>query len=87
MSVKGAIFDLDGTIVDSMSMWHDVTVCLLEEQGVNNPEEGFRETEPEPLIPDKDDTDKEDTQDKLRQDELREDANDSTNEPKKKDEE
>ena len=49
MSVKGAIFDLDGTIVDSMSMWHDVTVRLLEEQGVNNPEEVFRETEPEPL--------------------------------------
>ncbi|ETK12561.1 hypothetical protein T235_08555 [Tannerella sp. oral taxon BU063 isolate Cell 8/11] len=44
-------------------------------------------TEPDPLIPDKDETDKEDTQDKLRQDELREDANDSTNEPKKKDEE
>ena len=49
MSVNGAIFDLDGTIVDSMSMWHDVTVRLLEEQGVNNPEEVFRETEPEPL--------------------------------------
>ena len=49
MSVKGAIFDLDGTIVDSMGMWHDVTVRLLKEQGVGSPEEVFRETEPEPL--------------------------------------
>ena len=41
MSVKGAIFDLDGTIVDSMGMWHDVTVRLLKEQGVGSPEEVF----------------------------------------------
>ena len=49
MPISGAIFDFDGTLVDSMPAWHDVTVCMLERYGVPNAEEFFVETESLPL--------------------------------------
>ncbi|MBP3883340.1 MAG: thiamine diphosphokinase [Olsenella sp.] len=49
MAISGAIFDCDGTLIDSMPMWHDVTVGLLERYGVPDPEGVFVESESLPL--------------------------------------
>lgn len=37
--VKGIIFDLDGTLIDSMSIWNTIDVAFLKENGVENPPE------------------------------------------------
>lgn len=37
MKIKGAIFDLDGTILDSMYVWHYADSVFLEEQGIEVP--------------------------------------------------
>lgn len=34
MAIEGAIFDCDGTLVDSMPMWHEVVLRLLRAHGV-----------------------------------------------------
>lgn len=39
-NIKGVIFDLDGTLIDSMSMWADVDKEFLKENGAEIPE-GF----------------------------------------------
>ncbi len=49
MRIDGAIFDLDGTILDSMPMWREVTLGLLEDGGVADPERVYEETESAPL--------------------------------------
>ncbi len=46
MPIAGAIFDCDGTLVDSMGMWHDVEIALLVKHGVADPERVYEETEP-----------------------------------------
>ncbi len=38
LSVKGAIFDVDGTILDSMYMWTSVASRFLQKNGINPPE-------------------------------------------------
>ncbi len=35
--IKGIIFDLDGTLIDSMQIWYDVDRKFLMENGVENP--------------------------------------------------
>lgn len=45
MEITGAIFDCDGTLLDSMPMWHDVTVRYLADLGVADPEWAFHESE------------------------------------------
>ena len=40
MSIKGAIFDLDGTILDSMSVWRTMGSSYLRHRGIE-PEEGL----------------------------------------------
>lgn len=45
MAITGAIFDCDGTLVDSMPMWRRVTIELLEKHGVPDAEKVFEETE------------------------------------------
>ena len=45
MAIKGAIFDFDGTLVDSMPMWTDVCVRLLRRHGVEDAEMVFAERE------------------------------------------
>ena len=45
MPIKGAIFDFDGTLVDSMPMWTDVCVRLLRRHGVGDAERIFAEHE------------------------------------------
>ncbi|MBR1823525.1 MAG: HAD family phosphatase [Ruminococcus sp.] len=35
--IKGIIFDLDGTLIDSMKIWYDVDRNFLREQGVTDP--------------------------------------------------
>ena len=35
MAIDGAIFDCDGTLVDSMPMWHEVVLRLLEAHGLS----------------------------------------------------
>lgn len=37
MSNKGAIFDLDGTLLDSMHIWHKIDCIFLQECGVEIP--------------------------------------------------
>lgn len=46
MGITGAIFDCDGTLVDSMPMWHNVVVELLRDYGVPNVEHVYEVTEP-----------------------------------------
>lgn len=45
MAIRGAIFDCDGTLLDSMSMWTDCCVELLRRYGVSDAERVFREHE------------------------------------------
>lgn len=45
MPIQGAIFDCDGTILDSMPMWTQQCVALLERYGVENAERVFAEHE------------------------------------------
>lgn len=35
--IKGIIFDLDGTLIDSMQIWYDIDRRFLSENGVENP--------------------------------------------------
>ena len=35
--IKGVIFDLDGTLIDSMQIWYDVDRKFLKENGVDDP--------------------------------------------------
>lgn len=37
--IKGVIFDLDGTLIDSMKVWNEVDGTFLKECGVENPPE------------------------------------------------
>ncbi len=37
--VKGVIFDLDGTLIDSMQVWYDVDRRFLGENGIDDPPE------------------------------------------------
>lgn len=39
--VKGVIFDLDGTLIDSMGVWFSVDRRFLAENGVSDPPEGI----------------------------------------------
>lgn len=34
MTIRGAIFDMDGTILDSMSVWHNISQHFLDPHGV-----------------------------------------------------
>ncbi len=45
MAIKGALFDCDGTIVDSMPMWTSCCVSLLERYGVRDAMRVFLEHE------------------------------------------
>lgn len=35
--IKGVIFDLDGTLIDSMNVWYDTDRKFLKENGIDNP--------------------------------------------------
>lgn len=39
--IKGIIFDLDGTLIDSMGMWYDIDRRFLAENGVTAPPAGI----------------------------------------------
>ena len=39
--IKGIIFDLDGTLIDSMGMWYDIDRRFLAENGVTDPPAGI----------------------------------------------
>ncbi len=41
--IKGVIFDLDGTLIDSMKVWSEVDRAFLRECGVQNPPEDISE--------------------------------------------
>ncbi len=36
---KGLIFDLDGTLIDSANVWHDIDVHFLKKRGIDIPED------------------------------------------------
>ena len=36
---EGAIFDLDGTLLDSMGIWHQIDVDFLAKRGFEVPED------------------------------------------------
>lgn len=36
---KGAIFDMDGTVLDSMSLWHEIDVEFLSKRGLKVPDD------------------------------------------------
>ena len=38
MTYQGIIFDLDGTLLDSMKMWENVGRDYLQKQGISSPE-------------------------------------------------
>ena len=42
---KAAIFDLDGTLIDSMGMWGEIDIEYLERFGIEVPENLQRELE------------------------------------------
>ena len=37
MDFNGAIFDLDGTLLDSMSVWADIDIHFLAKRGIDAP--------------------------------------------------
>ena len=37
-NIKGAIFDLDGTILDSMHIWSEIGLLFLQNKGIEPPE-------------------------------------------------
>ncbi len=39
--IKGVIFDLDGTLIDSMGVWYRIDREFLREQGIESPPEGI----------------------------------------------
>lgn len=39
INIEGAIFDLDGTLLDSMKIWHDVSLVYLRSNGIEPPED------------------------------------------------
>ncbi|MDE6036563.1 MAG: HAD family phosphatase [Ruminococcus sp.] len=41
--IKGVIFDLDGTIIDSMDVWYKTDRIFLQENGIDNPPEDISE--------------------------------------------
>ena len=41
--IKGVIFDLDGTIIDSMDVWYRTDRIFLQENGIENPPEDISE--------------------------------------------
>ena len=41
--MRGAIFDVDGTLLDSMQVWWDVVVDFYKEHGVELPYEEAKE--------------------------------------------
>lgn len=43
--IQSVIFDLDGTLVDSMWLWHDIDVEFLEKRGLTLPETYQRDIE------------------------------------------
>ncbi|MCI8485209.1 MAG: HAD family phosphatase [Lachnospiraceae bacterium] len=43
--IKAVIFDLDGTLVDSMWLWHDIDVEFLEQRGLTLPDTYQKEIE------------------------------------------
>lgn len=41
--IKGVIFDLDGTLIDSMKVWNDVDRAFLKECGISDPPQDISE--------------------------------------------
>lgn len=41
--IKGVIFDLDGTLIDSMKIWNEIDIAFLKENGIENPPENISE--------------------------------------------
>ena len=42
MKITGAIFDLDGTLVDSMPLWNNLVKDFLADYGIEAPEEAHK---------------------------------------------
>ena len=40
-NIKGALFDLDGTLVDSLGIWEKVDIDYLRNRGIDNMPEGM----------------------------------------------
>ena len=49
--MRGAIFDVDGTLLDSMQVWWDVVVDFFKEHGVELPYKGIQRNDYERIYP------------------------------------
>ena len=43
---KGAIFDLDGTLLDSMGVWDQVDIDFLSKRGIDVPDDYMTKLQP-----------------------------------------
>ena len=43
---KGAIFDLDGTLLDSMGVWDQVDIDFLSKRGIDVPDDYMTKSRP-----------------------------------------
>ena len=50
---KGAIFDLDGTLLDSMGVWDQVDIDFLSKRGIDVPDDYMTESRRHAIPPDR----------------------------------
>ena len=47
---KGAIFDLDGTLIDSMGVWETIDIKFLEKRNISLPKDYIEKINPNAIV-------------------------------------